>query len=95
MYVILQYNNHAYFHEGLHLPHLLLRFYIRFIIYRTVKNIGGEKTKNYSILPWFFLFCNFHNIPYAIGLQFAKIFSAKLPTILICQTFLPPKFSTV
>ena len=29
------------------------------------------------------------------GLQFAKVFFAKLPVILICQTFLPPKFSSV
>ena len=29
----------------------------------------------------------FHNIPYANGLQFIKVFSAKLPTVLIRQTF--------
>ena len=40
-------------------------------------------------------FHNFHNIPYANGLQFAKGFSAKLPTVLIHQSFLPPKFFTV
>ena len=34
----------------------------------------------------------FHNIPYANGLQFAKVFSAKLPTVLIRQTFLLPFF---
>ena len=44
--------------------------------HRTVKNIGGEKTlANYSILSSFFAnFHNFHNIPYAHGLQFAKVF---------------------
>ena len=61
------------------------------------KNIGGEKTlenlANYSILPSFIAnFYDFHNIPYANGLQFAKGISAKLPTVLVCQTFLPPKF---
>ena len=42
----------------------------------------------YSILPSFFAnFHNFHNIPYANELQFAKIFSAKLLTVLIHQNF--------
>ena len=40
-------------------------------------------------------FHNFHNILYANGLQFAKVFSTKLHTVLIRQTFLPPKFFTV
>ena len=55
------------------------------------KNIGGEKLANlanYSISPSFFAnFHNFHNIPYASGLQFAKVFFAKLPTVLIRQSF--------
>ena len=51
---------------------------------------------NYSISTSFFTnFYNFHNILYANELQFAKGFSAKLPTVLICQTFLLPKFFTV
>ena len=35
-------------------------------------------------------FANFHyfyNIPYANGLQFAEVFSAKLPTVLFHQSF--------
>ena len=56
-------------------------------VYRTVKNIGGEKTSanlaNYSILPIFLTkFHNFLNIPYANGPKFnlpGKVFSAKLP----------------
>ena len=52
---------------------------------------------NYSVLPSFLpnFFANFHyfhNIPYANGLQFANVFSTKLPTILIHQIFLPPIF---
>ena len=59
-------------------------------IYCTAKNIGGDKTlANYSIsLQVFTNFHNFHNIPYANGLQFDKVFSAKLPTVLIHQSFL-------
>ena len=37
----------------------------------------------------------FHKIPYANGLQFTKVISAKLPTVLIHQTFLPPKLFTI
>ena len=70
------------------------------VIYHTVKNIGGKNTLanlvNYSISPSSFAnFHNFHNIPYANGLQLVKVFSAKLPTVLIRQSFLPPKFFTV
>ena len=56
-------------------------------IYRTVKNIGDERTlallANYSISSSFFSnFHNFHNFPYANGLQFSKIFTAKVFTVL-------------
>ena len=68
----------------------------------TVKNIWLWKNfgefGDYSISPSFVTnFYNFHNIPYANGLQFAKGFSAKLPTctVLICQPFLPSKLFTV
>ena len=46
--------------------------------YHTVKNIGSKKTLvNYSNSPSFFTnFDYFHNIPYANGLQFTKVFSA-------------------
>ena len=37
-------------------------------------------------------FYYFHNIPYANGLKFANVFSAKLPIVLIHQNFSPPKF---
>ena len=62
-------------------------------IYCTVKNICGEKTlenlANYSISPSFFTnVYNFHSISNANGLQFAKVFPAKLPTVLIHQSFL-------
>ena len=59
-----------------------------YVNYRTVRNIGSEKTGE---LQHFANFYNFHNIPYANGLQFAKVSSA----ILIRQTFLLPKFFTV
>ena len=44
------------------------------------KNICGEKPlANYSISPSFFAnFYNFHNIPYANGLQFPKVFTSKV-----------------
>ena len=55
----------------------------------SVKNIGGKKVADYSNSPSFFAnFYYFHNIPYANGLQFTKVFSAKLPTVLIHQTSL-------
>ena len=65
--------------------------------YRTVKTLVVKITLanlvNYSISPSFFTnFHIFHNISYANGLQFAKVFSTKLSTILIRQRFLPPKF---
>ena len=37
----------------------------------------------------------FHNIAYANGLEFAKVFFTKLPTVFICQTFLLPKYFTI
>ena len=37
----------------------------------------------------------FYNIPYANGLQFTKVSSTKLPTVLIRPTFLPPSFFTI
>ena len=58
------------------------------ILYCTVKNIGGKnfgKLKQFA--KFFAKFHCFHNIPYANGLQFAKVFSAKPPTVLIHQTF--------
>ena len=70
-------------------------------MYRTVKNIGGEKTlvnlANYSTSPSFFANVHkFYYIPYANGLQFTKIFSTKFPTVLIHQTFFTAKgFFTV
>ena len=62
--------------------------------YCTVKKFGGKKFGEFDKLQ----FANFHyfyNIPYANGLQFAKSFSAKLPTVLTFQIFLPPKFFTI
>ena len=48
-------------------------------------------TKHWQITAFhqvFFVnFHYFHNIPYANGLQFIKVFSAKLPTVLIHQNF--------
>ena len=67
----------------------LVLVYLGLLLY-TVKNIGGKKTLvNYNITPSFF--SNLHNIPIANELRFAKVFSAKLPTVLIRQT----KFFTV
>ena len=60
------------------------------------KNISGksfgEFGKSQHFAKFFANFDYFHNIPYANGLQFAKVFSAKLPTVLIRQPFLLPKF---
>ena len=81
--------------------HYLLHCYIpsfinKLYVYRTIKNIGGEKTSaNYSILQLFVSFYNFYNIPYADRLQFAKVFSTKLPTVLILPKFLLIKYFTV
>ena len=51
---------------------------------------------NYSNLLRFSAnFQYFHKIPSANELQFAKVFSAKLSTVLIRQPFLPPKFFTI
>ena len=63
-----------------------------FLVYRAVKILAVKKLWQITV------FChicvtNFHyfrNIPYANRLQ-----SAKLPRVLIHQTFLPPKFFTV
>ena len=73
------------FHNLVHLKKDSCSHY--YVLYN--KNFGGEKTlTNYSNSPSFITnFYYFHNIPYANGLQFTKVFSAKLPTILMCQTF--------
>ena len=52
------------------------------------KNIGGKKL--WRITAICHIFANFHyfpNIPYVNGLQFANVFPAKLPTVLLRQTF--------
>ena len=63
--------------------------------YHTVKTLAGETLDEFGKLQQFVKlfanFHNFHNIPYANGLQFTKDFSVKLPTVFIRQTFLPPK----
>ena len=58
------------------------------LFYHTVKNFGELQ----HFAKFFATFHNFRNIPYANGLHFVKVFSSKLPTVLIHQTFLPPKF---
>ena len=65
-------------------------------IYHTVKNIGGEKTLvNYSILPSFLPIFTI-SITFHMQMDFiSPIFSTKVPTVLIRQSFLPPKFFTV
>ena len=55
-------------------------------IYRTVKNFG-KFGKLQQFAKFFANFHYFHNILYANGLQFAKGFSTKLPTVLTCQSF--------
>ena len=51
---------------------------------------------NYSNSQSFFANLHyFYNIPYANELKFAKVFSAKLPVVLIRPTFLLPKFFTI
>ena len=47
-----------------------------------VKNFG-EFGKLQQFTKFFANFRYFHNIPCANGLQFMKVFSAKLPTVLI------------
>ena len=56
-----------------------------YTVYCTVKNFGElqQFTANFHY---------FYNIPMQINFNSPKYFSAKLPTILICQTFLLPKF---
>ena len=56
-----------------------------------VKNIGkfGELQQFAKFFPQFPLF---HNIPYANGLKFAKVFSTKPSTVLIHQTFYRQSF---
>ena len=62
-------------------------------VYRTIKNIDGKKTlanlANYrnspSFLPIFTIFITF---PMQMDFISRKFFSAKLPTVLICQIFL-------
>ena len=53
----------------------------------TVKNFG-----EFSELQHFANFHYFHNIPYANGLQFTKVFSVKLSTVLVYQTFCHQSF---
>ena len=53
----------------------------------TVKNFG-----DFSELQHFANFHYFHNIPYANGLQFTKVFSVKLSTVLVYQTFCHQSF---
>ena len=59
----------------------------------TIKTLAVENFGEFGELQqftkFFAKFHNFQNIPYANGLQFAKVFSAKLPIILglLCQTF--------
>ena len=52
-----------------------------------MKNFG-EFGELQHFAKFFANFHNFHNISYANWLQFAKAFSAKLLTVLICQSFL-------
>ena len=48
---------------------------------------------NYSNSPSFFThFYYFYNIPYVNGLQFAQVFSTKLSTVIIHQTFYRQRF---
>ena len=56
------------------------------------KNVFGEFGELQQFAKSFANFHYFHNIPYANVLQFAKVFSTKLPTVLIGQMFLQPKF---
>ena len=64
------------------------------VSYHTVKNISNKKLWQITAIRQVFSPI-FHNIPYANGLQLAKVF-AKLPTVFIIrQTFLPPKFFTI
>ena len=48
-----------------------------------VKNFGELQ----HFAKFFANFHDFHSIPYVNGLQFTKAFYAKLPTVLIHQTF--------
>ena len=65
-------------------------------IYHRAKNIGGNKIlvnfANYSSLPIFTMSITF---PMQVDFNLPKFFSAKLPTVLIRQTFLLPKFFTI
>ena len=68
-------------------------------VYHTVKTLMVKSLdklgKLQDFTKFFANFDYFHNIPYADGLQFAKGFFAKLPTVHIHQTFLILKFFTV
>ena len=60
--------------------------------YRTMKNLEGKKTLansvNYSNSPSFFAnFYYFHNIPYANGLQFTKVFPPNFLQSLFVKVF--------
>ena len=62
-------------------------------VYCIVKNFGSKKPGKLQQFTKFF--ANFHyflNNSHANGLRLAKVFSAKLPTVLIPQTFLQPTF---
>ena len=81
------------------LTHIKYSYTYNYIyIYCTVKNICGEKlwriwritAFHQAFLPIFTI--SIVHISYANGLQFAKVFPAKLPTVLICQSFLLSKF---
>ena len=69
------------------------------LIYCTVKGIGSKIFGEFGELQQFANFITnfdyYHNIPYANRLQFIKVFSSTLPIVLIRQTFIPPKFSTI
>ena len=81
-----------------------LKLYTRLLLcvcacakYRTVKNIGGKKNfgefgELQKFTKFFANFYYFHNTSYANRLHFAKVFSAKLPTVLIRQTFYHQSF---
>ena len=58
-----------------------------------VKNLGEFGELHHDQFNKFFAnFHYFHIIPYANGFHFAKVFSTKLPTVLIHQTFLSLNF---
>ena len=67
------------------------------LIYHTIKKtlVGKKLRRIWRITAFCQVFANSHNfqyIPFANGLQFAKVVFAKLPTVLIHQIFLSLKF---